>query len=123
MDMCMCMTSTGQVHVHVVLQVALIDIEAGFDSAAFTGRPIPPPHTLGGLAGHGLKSIKVVCEGNEYMSIWLPRTSRGAGKRHDIGPWANLCMAVHETRADQVLLIIGWASRAPPPSRIARLPA
>ena len=109
--------------VGVVLQVALTDIEAGFNYAAFAGRPIPPPHTLGGLVGHGIKSIKVVCEGKEYMSIWLPRTSRGAGKRHDIGQWARLCMAVHESRADQVVLIIGWASRAPPPSPIARLPA
>ena len=106
-----------------MLQVALIDIEESFDYAAFAGRPIPPPHTLGGLNGRCLKSIKVVCKGVEYMSMLLPRTSRGAGIRHDIGPWANLCMAVHETRAEQVLLLIGWTSRAPPPSRIARLPA
>lgn len=106
----------------VVLQVTLTDIEAGFNYTAFTGRPIPPPHTLGGLAGRGLKSIKVECEGDVYTSNWLPRGSRGAGTRHDIGQLARLCMAVHETRADQFILVIGWASRAPPPSRIRAFP-
>jgi len=89
------------------VQVTLTDIEAGFNYTAFTGRPIPPPHTLGGLAGRGLKSIKVECEGDVYTSNWLPRGSRGAGTRHDIGQLARLCMAVHETRADQFILIIG----------------
>ena len=89
------------------VQVSLTNIEAGFRFEAITGHTLLTPRTLGGLARHSIKVIKVVCDGKSYTSVWIPRNSRGAGQRRDIGLWGNLSISIHETHTDLLVSILG----------------
>ena len=97
-------------------QVTLTDIEVGFDYQSFTGTPIMAPGTLAGLARHAVKSLRLEYGNEVYTAVWIPRTSRGAGTRHDIGAWGRMTMALHETRSDALIKIIGWAAHTQPPA-------